>query len=137
LLLTRADRFDISPIHSAIINVFKEYGKFYFEQAAKAAKEGVPFEQTKAYFHLPSLHSCTLVFLKALSGDEILSWQVIGVYAFATNRPMRAGAIVYIQDYPEGAIHLEDMITHFPADYGKDFVNFQPVLAKMTKEAKK
>jgi hypothetical protein len=43
LLLARADRFDISPIHSAIVNVFKEYGKFYFEQASKAAEEGLPF----------------------------------------------------------------------------------------------
>lgn len=137
LLLARADRFDISPIHSAIITAFREYGKLYFEQAAKAAKQGIPFEQTKAYFHLPSLHSCTVIFLKALSCDDVLSWQAIGVYTYALSIPMRAGGVVYIEDYLEEAIPVDKVIENFPPASTKKFVNFKPVLAQMTKKGKK
>jgi cytosine deaminase len=30
-LLARADRFDVSPIHSSIVNVVADYQKFYFD----------------------------------------------------------------------------------------------------------
>ena len=32
LLLARADRFDISPMLSAIVNLAQDYGKFCFKQ---------------------------------------------------------------------------------------------------------
>lgn len=40
LLLARPDRFDVSPVHTAIVNVVIDYSQFYFEQNSLAVKEG-------------------------------------------------------------------------------------------------
>lgn len=37
LLAARADRFDLSPVHTAIVNAVKDYSLFRFEQFEKAA----------------------------------------------------------------------------------------------------
>lgn len=37
LLLARADRFDVSPVHTAIVSASKDYSLFCFEQFEKAS----------------------------------------------------------------------------------------------------
>jgi hypothetical protein len=119
LLIARADRFDISPVHSAIVNVVKDYGEFYLNLLETASKQEASFEDTKAYSYLPDLASCTFIFLNALPGDDLISLQTVGVYGFTMSKHKPAGGPVYINNYDPEALPLEAVIHHLPSLYGR------------------
>lgn len=99
LVMSRPDRFDLSPVHSSIVNTVIDYGKFYFEQSCQSVRKGIPFNESPAFRYLPSLYNCTFIYLNALPGDDLVSLQMMGVYAFSINRNAPPGGIVYINDY--------------------------------------
>jgi hypothetical protein len=82
---------------------------------------------------LPTFYNCTFIFLNALAGDDLISLQTIGVYAFSINKTVQPGGIVYINGYEKSTVTLEEAITHLPPQYGSKHMKINPVLAEMTR----
>lgn len=97
LILARSDRFDISPINSAIFNVVSDYSEFRFKQIDCLKN----MEESEAYHCLPSLCDCTFTFLNALPSDDPISLQTIGIYGSSVENYVPKGGLLYINNYQD------------------------------------
>lgn len=137
LLLARADRFDISPIHTAVVNAVEDYSKFYLGHLEGILKSGRDFRETDAYAYLPILLSCSFIFLNALPGDDLVSLQALTIHGYSINQARKTVGPIYINDYEPNAVTLESVIPLLPVRYGKGHFDMTPALAKITREAKR
>lgn len=69
--------------------------------------------------------------MNALPGDEAVSLQTVGIYAFTLNRTAKKGGFVYINDYQKAAVTLQKAIQHLAPQYGPSSVNIVPILARI------
>lgn len=128
-MIARADRFDLSPVHTALVNAVKDYSLFRFQQFEKASGEG-KLELVSSF--LAPLSQCSFIFLNALAGDEAVSLQAVGILNFIHYNQLPQGAFQYINDYPEGTLPLEEAVTHLAPMYTSKHNNMIPMLAELS-----
>ena len=81
-----SDRFDLSPIHTAMHKVVGDLTEFRFsaiDEELKRRPEVMDYNKTEAYSHFPFLIDCPFIFLNELPPKEASTLQTIGIYRFS------------------------------------------------------
>ena len=126
LLLASADRFDISPVATAFMNVVQQYAELRFQLADSSSLDPGGYQNSESYQTLTNPSYCTFVFLNNLDFDATTTLKDFGVYGSTMEGAVPAGNFVYIDPSKQGtSSQLDQQIQSLPPLYW-DLVGISP-----------
>jgi tRNA(Arg) A34 adenosine deaminase TadA len=118
LLMATADRYDISPIQTAFMQLIQQYSKLRFNLANEASTDAGGYQQSESFKTLTSPRYCTLVFLHNLDYDETTTLKDFGVYGSSMEGPTDEGNFIFLEPALKGTEHqIQRQIQSLPPLY--------------------